>query len=272
MKLKDAFPLINYGIFDFMGESPIWQSICDNVVMNNTLFFTFGNRIAAPPLSYFMCNDKTPILDKNTLHTIDDEDANAIAQMILARYGEKWKRMLVINDAEYNPLNNYDMTEKEALSSSGKEIGTRNNSYSNITANTNSAESSDSSSSDTISANTQTQTGAGDTSIYAFNSVDAVPTNETSADSETANSSSGKTDVKSNSTAKTTSSESGTGKNEESNETNKIDSATRTLTRSGNIGVTTSVQMLEQERNFWAWSYIRVIIEDVADFLTIGVY
>lgn len=272
MKLKNAFPLINIGIFDYMGESPPWNQICDNVVMNNTLYFTYGERLAAPVLSYFMCNDKTPALDENTLHTIDDADANAIAQMILARYSEKWKRMLAINNAEYNPLNNYDMTEKEALSSSGKETGTRDSEYSKNAANTNTTETSVKSATDSISARTQTQSGDSDTSIYAFNSVDAVPANTANAENKTADSETGKTDANSAENVKSASSETGVGKNSENNTVNKIDSTTRTLTRSGNIGVTTSVQMLEQERNFWVWSYIRVIIEDVADFLTIGVY
>lgn len=272
MKLKNAFPLINVGIFDYMGETPPWNQICDNVVMNNTLYFTYGERLAAPVLSYFMCNDKTPALDENTLHTIDDADANAIAQMILARYGEKWKRMLAINNAEYNPLNNYDMTEKEAVSSSGKETGTRAGEYSKNAANTNTTETSVKSNTDSVSARTQTQSGDSDNSIYAFNSVDAVPSNAANAENKTADSETGKTDANSAENVKSASSETGVGKNSENNTVNKIDSTTRTLTRSGNIGVTTSVQMLEQERNFWVWSYIRVIIEDVADFLAIGVY
>lgn len=302
--LMKAFPGINTGIFNFFGDSPAWSTICDDVVMNNTLFFTFGKRIAAPVLTHFMFNDKTPLLPEDCLHTIDDNDANVLAQMILARYGEKWNRMLAINDADYNPLNNYDMTEKEIASTSGltQDANTSNRSntrayttsnelnsqYGDTRANTSTYSANDINNSNASTANNETEAADADTSIYAFNSADAVPANESGAKTVKSSSGLNKAENSITSNNKSASSESVTGKREEagkrlesesgvaqeaSNSTiTKNDATTRTLTRSGNIGVTTSVQMLTQERNFWTWSYIRTIIEDVAAFLTIGVY
>lgn len=46
-----------------------------------------------------------------------------------------------------------------------------------------------------------------------------------------------------------------------------------TLTRSGNIGVTTSQQMLESERALWVWNFFRnVVFPDIDRVLTIQVY
>ena len=52
------------------------------------------------------------------------------------------------------------------------------------------------------------------------------------------------------------------------------DSATDeyTLTRHGNIGVTTTQQMLEQERNIWLWDFFRIVFIDVDKILTTSHY
>ncbi len=299
-----AFPGINTGIFNFFGDTPVWSSICDDIVMNNTLFFSYGKRIAAPVLSHFMFNDKTPLLPADVLHTIDDTDANVLAQMILARYGKKWSRLLAVNDAQYNPLNNYDMTEKETGSVTGitqetdnttrlntvsrTSTGESNQNYSDTRLNAQTLSGSDLNTTNNAVVETQTETSDADSSIYAFNSDDAVPTNENTAKDTKSVSNSGKSDVSSVIDRKSASNDSGAGNRSESENRVESESANatgvdskdavrsetnlRTLERAGNIGVTSSVQLLTQERDFWTWSYIRVIVEDVADFLTIGVY
>lgn len=46
-----------------------------------------------------------------------------------------------------------------------------------------------------------------------------------------------------------------------------------TLTRAGNIGVTTSQQMLESERKLWMWNFFRdVVFPDLDELLTIPIY
>lgn len=47
----------------------------------------------------------------------------------------------------------------------------------------------------------------------------------------------------------------------------------RTLTRSGNIGVTTSQQMIQAERDLWVWNFFyQVVFKDVDRSLTISTY
>lgn len=46
----------------------------------------------------------------------------------------------------------------------------------------------------------------------------------------------------------------------------------RTLKRTGNIGVTTSQQMIESERNIWIWDYFKTIYKNVNEILTIPYY
>ena len=46
-----------------------------------------------------------------------------------------------------------------------------------------------------------------------------------------------------------------------------------TLTRSGNIGVTTSQQMIESERQLWLWNFFQnVVFKDICSALTLSIY
>lgn len=55
--------------------------------------------------------------------------------------------------------------------------------------------------------------------------------------------------------------------------TNSLNNSTdRTLTRSGNIGVTTSQQMITSERDVWLYDYFKVIFSQVNLLLTIPYY
>lgn len=47
---------------------------------------------------------------------------------------------------------------------------------------------------------------------------------------------------------------------------------TRTLTRHGNIGVTTSQQMLESEIQLWEWNFFETVFKDIDTMLTIQTY
>ena len=46
----------------------------------------------------------------------------------------------------------------------------------------------------------------------------------------------------------------------------------RTLSRTGNIGVTTSQQMIEAQRDLWVWDFFKVVFKDVDSVLTIPVF
>ena len=53
------------------------------------------------------------------------------------------------------------------------------------------------------------------------------------------------------------------------------DTSTRNyeLERSGNIGVTTSQQMIERERNLWIWNFFRnTVFPDIDRVLTVQIY
>lgn len=129
----------------------------------------------------------------------------------------------------------------------------------------------------------------GSTSLYAFNSSDPVPISksETQTDSKSVETQSGTYETKKEISGEKDVDIERTGTYEtkreiegekitETGHTGTYEDKTTydsTLTRSGNIGVTTSQQMIEQEINLWKWNYFRdVVFPDVAKALTISLY
>lgn len=83
-------------------------------------------------------------------------------------------------------------------------------------------------------------------SIYGFNSTEAVKNNATSTvDTQTKDASS-------------TATGSGT--------------ETHLLSRKGNIGVTTTQQLLQSELDLWQWNFLEQIFNDIDEILTVPIY
>lgn len=129
----------------------------------------------------------------------------------------------------------------------------------------------------------------GSTSLYAFNSSDPVPISksETQTDSKSVETQTGTYETKKEISGEKDVDIERTGTYEtkreiegekitETGHTGTYEDKTTynsTLTRSGNIGVTTSQQMIEQEINLWKWNFFRdVVFPDVAKALTISLY
>ena len=108
---------------------------------------------------------------------------------------------------------------------------------------------------DTTQEETPDITVENDNAVYGFNSSQAVPTGEQSQGT----------------TGTNTITNTGTVTDADSGE----DTQTRNyrLTRTGNIGVTTSQQMLESERKLWLWNFFRdIVFPDVDRILTLRIY
>lgn len=60
--------------------------------------------------------------------------------------------------------------------------------------------------------------------------------------------------------------------NESTNAGTSTNQNTRTLTRSGNIGVTTSQQMMQSEIELWKWNFIEQMFADIDNLLTLKIY
>ena len=158
---------------------------------------------------------------------IDQTGINEAAAMALALWKKKWENLWAVHNAEYNPIENYNMVEHEETVPTGQETESGTNSGTSSKRTTGAA-------ADNVT----------DSSVYGFNSTDPVPA--------------AKTEQKSDWTEAVTSS--GTDGKTKSF-VNRKD--TRDLTRSGNIGVTTSQQMLQSSIELNRWNFWLQVFEDL---------
>lgn len=195
--------------------------------------------------------ETSPLLDKfieqnggnATPEVLTEEQITTLANILYTRYGVQWDKLYKVLSAEYNPIENYSMTEEETPDITRTETpditrGKTTSTKSDFTVTTNSDAATD---------------------VYGFNSNSPVPQGESNGNSTVTTQGDADKNV-------TTENETETGTRTE-RETGK-----RTLTRSGNIGVTTSQQMLESEIKLWEWNFYETVFKDADTVLTVPKY
>lgn len=228
LTLNSVYPeWLTKGIFSYLNALEVpWK----NDVSGNQLDIIYhgsrsGNKIIGSLIENYLDNN-----------TVSDDNKIIIAQAIYTIYIKNWNALYKTLSLEYNPIENYSMTETENVQDTHK--GT-------IESNGNNTD-------------TYTETTlVNDTSnnqLWGFNSTDSVNSDKQTGDTTR--------DVEStmDSTHKNT-----------DRETKDITSD-RTLKRSGNIGVTTSQQMIESERQLWLWNFFESVFSDIDKILVLKIY
>lgn len=199
------------GIFDYLSELSVPWS--ESAALLNYQYHGnhSGQKYAAPIFDGIVSGAEITTEEKETL-------ANVIWQM----YGKNWVKEYATLSAEYNPIENYSMTESMTNDKTVIDYGRTATTTPDLTTTSN-------------------------TGVYGFNSADAAPSETvTQTSTGTQSAISGGSDTTTHN---------------------------YTLTRSGNIGVTTSQQMLESERQLWAWNFFEsVVFPDIDRVLTLNIY
>lgn len=159
-----------------------------------------------------------------------------IASVINNKFRTKWERLWATygNIPTYNPIFNYDMREEV----------TEDKDLSSTSTSTEETE------------NSSTRVNS-DTSTYYSNTFE---------NTDPAGKMTDRSVVNSNST------DDGSSNKESTNTVERTDASTLTRTRRGNIGVTTSQNMIKQEREVWFWNYFDEVFKDIDSILACSVY
>lgn len=172
----------------------------------------------------------------------------AIATSTYTVFEDTWKRLYTALTSDYNPINNYNMSE------SGTD--TKGNTGTQSTETTH--EHSDTETPDL----TRTSNGTNDSSggVYGFNSAESVPSDTTTGVSSS-------TDTQTGMVSRT---------GNESTLNTRTDNLTETnehmFTREGNIGVTTSQQMIESEIELRKKQFYNLVFHDIINYVCLHVY
>ena len=209
----------------------------------------------------------SPLVEKiKSGDTLTETEKTMLATSILAVCGVNWGKQWETMSFEYDPIENYSMREEMMNDKTVTEYGKSTTRTDNLTHGKTGTETRTDNLTDTATPNLTTNT---ENSVFGFNSSAAIPTD------------------KQGQTATGSSTETHTGTEQKQYDISDIDTGTQTildggsdihthnyiLTRAGNIGVTTSQQMIESERALWIWNFFHdVVFPDIDRVLTIQIY
>ena len=163
----------------------------------------------------------------------EDISGDALAGIVYSYNIENWQKLWENYTAKYNPIDNYNRDEETVLTDTGNDTTVKNGSMTNTM--------------------TGSTTATDTSTIYAYNSDSA------------ANVSGGQSSV----TPDTTTTD--TFNNVEDKRT--LNTEHKTVSDiSGNIGVTTSAQMITENINLWKWNYFDDVFDSIIRLITTGVY
>lgn len=298
-RLKSVMPTAaNSGIFSALSVLGVpWsQAVSAFMLDADYMGNVSGNKIVSPLVDTMLIGDR--------LNTVD---VVSLASIVFALYGSKWNKLWATMQFEYNPIENYDLTERmtgdEKITAYGRTVTRTDNLTHNktgtetATPNVSVAKTgSDTETKNLMDAKTGTETDSpnvteGDNySVFGFNSAQAVPADNrsktrTGTDQKTYNltdTHTGTDQTTYGSTERTTGTEqteynttdADTGTQTHADSGRDVETRNYTLTRHGNIGTVTSQQMIEAERELWRmWDFFREIVyPDVDRILTIETY
>lgn len=165
---------------------------------------------------------------------LTEQQMEILARVIWTKFSEPWKHLWETNVVEYNPIHNYNMTDERELTRGESEARAFHDSSVDTTAHGKTSEVKD--------------------YVSGLNSTDE----------------NGKFSDRSVSEEGGTTNVTGTG--DRKDDSVKAANEREKITRSGNIGVTTTQQMLTAERELWFWNYFDKIYKDVDNVLALAIY
>ena len=303
IRLNDVFPdwFSGGGIFDVLQSFPVpWK----DAHISEALDLEYHGNISGDKLV-------SPLVLKIKVgETLTEMEKTLLATTIVSICGTNWNKQWQTLLFDYNPIENYSMVERMTNDRTVDEYGRTRTRTDNLQHTKTGTEQDSPNVTETRTDNLQhTKTGTeqdspnitetktpnltttDNNSVYGFNSSNAVPFDaetrqETGTDTITRTGTETKTynttdaDTGTSETARTgtetrtyntTDADTGTQTDAEGGS----DTRTRNylLSRSGNIGVTTSQQMIESERTLWLWNFFRrVVFPDIDRVLTIQIY
>ena len=285
MKLTEAFPnwLVGEGIFSELSKLSVpWSTNSTDLDLEY-----FGNhsgeKIISPLVSKLLVDDK-----------LTSDSITRLASIIFSLNGDNWSRLYSALQEEYKALQNYNGDETrtvtttdtgtDTFSHTGSESSTLNDSSSNTRTGSESLESSGSDSLSKTGTVGSQGSNLSDNNVFGFNSSSSVPSDNSNSSNNSTDTynlsdktSYGKKDTKVyNNVSDSGSRESTNTVSNESSDTETKDLRTNTsetFHREGNLGVTTSQQMLESEFELrMKYRFFDVVFADVDKTLALQLY
>lgn len=260
LKLIDTFPnpfIENgTGIIEYIQAfNPPWGELEIYSELDMYYYGVYsGNKIISPLIEKLLVNNK-----------ILSDDMPTIAKIIYTMFNKKWGKLWNVYNETYNPIENYNMIEtgeNTSIIEYGKSDTKTDNLAHNETTN-------DTETPNITETRTPNITRNVSENIYGFDSNSPSPAN-TAQETNTGNEIKQRTGTN---TRKVTTNGTNTGTETTVTSGNDETNTNHTITRHGNIGVTTTQQMLSSEIELWQWNFFnQVLFPDIDRVLVISIY
>lgn len=234
-----------------------------------------GNKIISPIVERILINDNN---DDNKL---TENRLTQLANLIYTLYNNKWERLWTITQSEYNPIENYNMVE-EGTDTDEIVHGETVTRTDNLTHAKTGTEQQAPNVTETETPNiTETKTPnltrTLEENIYGFNSTQETPANsgtETNTGTDTTTRTGTNTNTRTGTDTKTyNTNDADTGTQTHAHTGTDTNTKTHELERHGNIGVTTTQQMIQSEIELWQWDFFNnVLFPDIDRVMAIKIY
>lgn len=216
-------------------DTPPWSGTdleISTSYIDKLLFTMYGDRPVNRYIKYYLSDDGT----------LSAENKQRIARYVMALMKAQWARLTADYTAEYNPVQNYDMTESENATDTASGTDTTTDSFNDYVE--------------------TTKYGHKVSTTNAAVPYDGSTANTTDTSETTYGDAEDDGDTFTPSGTKSVALQHG-----------KKNTIARTLTRAGNIGVQTATDMLRSDTDFWSTSnFYQQIVADIASLLTIPIY
>lgn len=216
------------GIFEALSSIGVdlpWGSSVESTILDIEYFGNrSGGKFVAPVIMNLLGDEVE----------LTENDRILLARIIWTKFGEPWKHLWSTNVIAYNPIHNYNMTDRRELARGESETKVGQGS-----------------SVDT------TKHGRGNEDkeyVMGINNTDAVG----KLSNRTVSAESGETTV--------------SGTDNHKDDSVRASNEVETINRSGNIGVTTTQQMLTAERDLWMWNFFDQVYKDIDSVLALPIY
>lgn len=245
--LRDAFDgwATGDGIFNYLSNITTlpWSEseTVDNSVLDIAYFGNHsGGKFCAPLVKL--------VLDEDT-GSVPSTARETIAKIIISKYFQNWKSLWETNVASYDPIHNYNMYEERDLAATEDE---ELNTDGTLTkTGTNSTER------DSVETTSHGRTNESTDYIFGINTDTSDP--KPSGKSE--GSEGGQTGITVDANDVVTYDTADTNEVTETKDNDKTEH--EEIHRYGNIGVTTTQKLIQEERNLWLWNYFDQIFADL---------
>lgn len=274
-KLNDVFPnwLIGGGIFSALNIFDVPWQVSDIATELDIEYHgnISGEKFIAPLVNKLKVGD-----------SLTSTEIEKLAGVIYNMYIDNWRREFDTLNMTYNPIENYNSVETMKDDITTFEHGRSHTRTDNLTHAKTGTETTTPNLTDRTTPNlteitTPNLSNTDNNSVYAFNSSNAVPT-ATSSKSNTGTNTvtqSGTNTVThtGSETLSHNTSDRDTGTVTDTDAGTDTNTHNYTMTRKGNIGVTTSQQMIQSERDLYMWNiFYKVVFPDIDRVLTLNIY